>query len=82
MAGLGYPILGDSIYSAADRWVDLAAHSSLSISDDIPAGNAEGRVMEHAIDGVGERLHLHAHTISFNHPNTNEPVKFVAECPF
>ena len=87
MAGLGYPILGDTIYAANDKWDDAPdyAHSSLDIKEDIQIAVNEGGgggVAEEVIEGVGDRLHLHAHTLSFNHPITNQSVRFVADCPF
>ena len=84
MAGLGYPILGDSIYSANDKWPDTSSHSSLTVmKDDLELNMKDGgEVRQQSIDVAGERLHLHAHTLSFNHPISKKNVKFTAISPF
>ena len=66
MAAIGHPIVGDRRYPFA-TW-----HDGGDV-DEKPSGSSP------KLPGTG--LHLHARSISFEHPGTGEPVRFVADLP-
>ncbi len=93
MAALGTPIVGDSIYSAGDRWEERGAGREggaagmPSFVQPLEEAEGEGREEEEEEgDGplwvVEGRLHLHAEVLCINHPATGERMTFVAEAPF
>lgn len=94
MAALGHPILGDSIYSMSDKWMesDMMAFVKPYSSVDDRLEEEEGpkeegglvvkEVEERTLEMLGSRLHLHAEILSFYHPVSGERLRFVAEAPF
>ncbi len=85
MAALGYPIVGDSLYSVADKWPDMTPfvkEAAGSCTEEEDAVAAVGEPEETTLDTGGDRLYLHAEVLSFFHPITGERLRFVAEAPF
>lgn len=93
MAALGFPICGDSIYSKEDAWKGEMAPLYLKEwpreegeADDNGSGGEQQQTqaeIEHKrLETVGDRLHLHAEVLSFDHPITGERLRFVAKAPF
>lgn len=93
MAALGTAIVGDSIYSQGDKWMEdgdvpgvlPSFVRPLDPEDEERIGGKEKDESEpeqrplHLVEG---RLHLHAETLSLNHPSTGQRMTFVAEAPF
>ena len=91
MAALGFPICGDSIYSKADEWKGEMAPLYLKEwpSEEEADGDGGGEQQQtkaeidyKRLETVGERLHLHAEVLSFDHPITGKRLRFVAKAPF
>lgn len=85
MAALGYPILGDSLYSVADKWPDMTPFVKEAAGSSTEEGDALAPVKEPeetTLETAGDRLHLHAEVLSFFHPMTGVRLRFVAEVPF
>lgn len=88
MAALGTAIVGDSIYSAGDKWVEDGAVPSfvrpLEVEDEegIDRKEKDWAPEQRPLQVAEGRLHLHAETLSLNHPSTGQRLTFVAKVPF
>lgn len=68
-AGLAFPILGDRLYGR------LGSNRSQNSAECNPNSACSDRI-------YADRLHLHAYSLTFTHPRTNEVITITCEAPF